>query len=231
MSKAIIVLVIIVVAIAGYFLVFGKKAEATQAESTATGNASDAVSDKLYDIFPAPSRQNDTNIREIPAQVGLSQMGLVVPSSAQDAIKSLLSGDMASEDAIRALDLKNNTVLQTLVGNPISDATGGQKVRTDIPSDVTAKHESSITNPAPKKPSINRQVSNAAQKFGSVIDPRNNREIISVGSFAKQSGREIITTKSGKKVVSIGNRVFETRLNLSRATLDRLLKSERLANK
>lgn len=231
MSKAIIVLVIIVIAVAGYFLVFGKKAEATQAEQTATGNASESVSSALYDLFPAPNSQSDTNIRDVPAQVGLTQMGLAVPTSAKDAITSLLSNDISTEDAIRALDLRNNTVIQTLVGDPVKDATGGQKVRTDTVKDVVAGNDSSVTNPAPKKLSINRQVSTVAQKFGSALDPRTNTEVVNVGSFAKDSGRQIITTKTGKKAVVIGNRVFETRLNLSRATLDKLLKSEKLSNK
>lgn len=230
MKSIIGVMVLIVVAVAVYFLFFASKPQDV--------SASPSTTPQVGDNFGNATKQSDLNIRDIPAQIGLSQLSGTTAQSAQDAVRSLFSNDFISEDALRALNDKLHSVGQVNVGNPVTDGTGGQVVKTVTPEDVKAAlGNATVTNPLPPivpqgNMSINKQVSMVAQQYGTAVKPAGSvtgagQTVYNVGALAKTLGRPVITTSSGKQVVVIGGRTFETRLALTQQTLDKLLASEK----
>ena len=226
--KILYVIVAIIAIVGIYYFLFANKAEAGKSDMTATNPATP----QLADVFTAPSVQKDLNIRDIPAQIGLDQLATTKDSGSKDAVRSLFSGDYASEDAIRALDSKINTVIQTLKGNPVTDGSGGQTVKVAQPDNVpTSGQNATVTNPDASGKgnlTLNKQLAISAQQLGTVINPKTGDVLVNVGSFAKKSGRTVITSPTGSQFVVIGGRAFNTRFALKQSTLEKLLKSETL---
>jgi len=219
MAKIIIVLGLVIVAVVVYVLFFARKSE------NGALSPVEQLTEAMGEINPAPAMQGELDTREQPAQIGITTGSPEITSS-KDAVRSLLSGDLnVGEDAVRALNAKLNSVLETVIPKD-----GGVAVRTEQPESVPTSSSNATVTP----PSTAKQISIVTQTGETVFAPESKtinakagERIMSISTIAKQLGRPILRTESGRTFLVLGGRKFDTKFSLTESQVRKFLEEEK----
>ena len=126
--------------------------------------------------------------KDIKVDIEFGQQGITSlrekTTTAKEAVKNILEGDLFSEDALRALDKRNTSVFQENVERKDQ---GGVLAKVTQPQDVKVEQMDSITTPEIQR----RDIKGTIEQFGIALGLREGRSMLGQKSIMTPDGRAL----------------------------------------